>query len=778
MNLSELANKIPFLQKPQEAEYFFTLGISQESLEAAVWSLMGNSLQILNTISQPFSLEDDLVKAADLILDKVLGDLQIEPKKILFGVPDSWLTEGDLKEGYLKTIRSVVKELDLEPLAYVATTRAVTHFLEKQENTPPTAILVGIEKNFVTVYVSKVGRIEGVKTVKRGEDLGTDVEKLLLTLTNIEVLPSRILIYSSSEIDLAKEKEVLAGFSWMSKLPFLHLPKIETLEKDFVVSAVSLAGGVELNPQVKLMSREAAPKVSSAVRQFSKSEDQIRKEPDFVRTDKSETSEPESQSEQSESTDQADIPVSSDLSENGFMVGDVAERSADRDISQSEPAESAESNLEMSPPEMDADLELSDGQETVAQKDDLMFLGAAGIFQTPRQVLSKVKTLISRIRSGKLKLAIPVLVLILLVVAFLILPKAQILVYVEPRVLEKDTQVVADPALKKVDESNNKIPGQIIETTVSGSDKASATGKKSVGDPAKGSVTLYNKTDDSKTFSKGTTISSSKGLKFALDSSVTVASQSAVEGGINFGKTNVPITAAEVGADGNLPSGTEFSVAGFSSSQFSAKANGNFSGGTSKEVTVVTDSDQQKLLATLAAALRTKAQADLQNKLNSQSKNLKILPEALAEEITQKTFNKRVGDQASEFSLNLIIHYKGTAYSDEDLKSIVSKLVSTDIPADFELNLAQTETLADVSKLEKDGKLIFLARFNAKLMPKLDINKIKSSVKGKTPAAAADTLKTYENVLGSEIKINPSLPSPLQILPILEQNIKVEIGLK
>lgn len=745
MNLSDLINKIPFLKKPPEAEYFFTLGINQETLEAAVWSLVGNNLQILNTISQSFPPGDDLVKAADLILDKVLGDLEVEPRKILFGVPDSWLLEGDLKEEYLKTIRLVVKELDLEPLAYVATTHAVAHFMEKKESTPVTAILVGIEKNFVTVYVSKVGRIEGAKVTKRGDDLGTDVEKLLLSFTNIEVLPSRILIYSSPDVDLAKEKEILTAFSWMSKLPFLHLPKVETLEKDLTIFAVSLAGGVELNPQVKLISDGNLSKVSSAVRE---------------------------------------IPVEKPQADSGFVVGDITEDPAtEPTVSESE--EIVESNLEPSP-ELDPDLELSPpARETaVPQEDDFAELpvAAAGIGNTPQtilhRVLSKIKNLISKIKSGKVQLVIPLLVLILLSVAYLTLPKAQVFIFVEPRVLEKDTQVVADPAIKTVDEANNKIPGQIIETTVSGSDKASATGKKAVGDSAKGSATFYNKTADSKTFSKGTTLTASRGLKFIIDSSVTIASQSAVEGGINYGKVSVPVTATEAGADSNLPSGTEFSVAGFSSDQFSAKADGNFSGGTSKEVTVVTDSDQQKLLATVAAALRTKAQADLQGKLNSQGKNLKILPEALVEEITKKTFNKRVGDQASEFSLNLTIHYKGTAYSDGDLKSIVAKLVSTDIPADFELNLAQTETLADVSKLEKDGKLVFLARFNAKLMPKLDINKIKSAIKGKTPAGAADILKSYENVLGSEIKITPSLPSPFQILPILEQNIKVEVGLK
>lgn len=758
MNVSQVLEKIPFLASPPQVEYFFTLGINQETLEAAVWSIEGDNLQIINSVSHPFAPDDDLVKAADLILDKVLGEQMLEPKKILFGVPDHWLSEGDLKEEYLKMIRAVVKELDLEPLAYVATTHAVIHFLEKQENTPPTAILVGIEKNFVTVYVSKVGRVEGSKATKRGDDLGSDVEKLLLSFTNIEVLPSRILIYGSLSVDLAKEKDILAIFPWMSKLPFLHLPKIETLPDNLVISAVSLAGGVELNSKVQLIHSSISPKVTSAVKEIPE-EKKISKSADQQIGGSAETAET--------LINRPDEPT-----ENGFVVGDITEEkesdsatTADQNTSESaESAEPIESNLTQSPP---------------ARQDVMLEAVSGGKLAKPREILNKiiqqVLALVGKIRAGKVQFVIPVVVLTLLIIAYLTLPRAQVLVYAEPRVLEKDTQVVADPTLKEVDESGNKIPGQIVETTVSGSDKAVATGKKSVGEEAKGRVKIINNSSQEVTLSKGTNITATNGLKFTLDSSVSIASTSAFADSKTT--ANVAATAAVVGADSNLPSGTQFTVSP-PSSQVAVIADGNFSGGTSKEVTVVAEGDQQKLLATVASNLRQQAQTELQNKLNSQTKNLKILPEALLEEIAKKTFNKRVGDQASEFSLNLTIRYKGTAYSDEDLKLIVSKLVSTDIPADFELNLAQTETLADVSKLEKDGKLVFLARFNAKLMPKFDIQKLKRQIRGKSPSAAASVLKSYENVLGSEIRVTPSLPPPFQILPILEQNIKIEIGLK
>jgi hypothetical protein len=153
------------------------------------------------------------------------------------------------------------------------------------------------------------------------------------------------------------------------------------------------------------------------------------------------------------------------------------------------------------------------------------------------------------------------------------------------------------------------------------------------------------------------------------------------------------------------------------------------------------------------------------------------LAEALSEEIAKKTYSKNVGDQANEFSLNLSVNYKGLAYSDTDLKTIVSKLVETNVPENFQLDLSQTETQADVSKVEKD-KLTFLAKFRAKLVPKIDQEKIKKQIVGKTLPEVEQILKGYDNVLGSDIKLTPSFPGPLMRLPFIEKNIKTEVSLK
>lgn len=690
----KLTALLPLGKKEKVIEYFFALNISSEKLTAALWQLNGKQLNILETASEDYTSLDNLTATADKLLDSVLGIKEIEPQKILFGVPNTWLKDENLKDENLKLLRDLVKELELTPMAYVESANAMIHLLDKTDGVPPTAILVGFEKHNLTVTVVRAGKLDGVKVVSRGDSSGADIEKALLAFTAVETLPSKILIYGPDATGL---KDQLLAFPWMSKLSFLHFPRIETLQDDIEIKSVCLAGASELENNIVYMEHAAHQRLVK---------------PSLI---------PETQEA------------------SGFIVGDVS-------LSESE-KESEELISE----------------DNLTEDKDLV---------VPQEVEKKPKKK-PHFRNIAV-LVVILLILLLSLAAYLLLPKAEIKIFVEPKVVEKDTTVVADPDQKEVDENAKIIPGQIVNTEISGSAKDNASGKKQIGDPAKGTVIIYNKSNESKQLGKGTALTSSNGLKFTLDVSVTIASQSAADSGITYGKTNVTATASAVGADGNLASGSELTIGNLSNQQVSAKAEGNFSGGTSKTVTVVSSDDQNRLLASLGSNLKKQAQQKLQE---AQSEK-KILEEALNEEILKKSFSKNINDQASEFSLNLTAKYKGTAFEDKDLKLIVSKLVTTDVPEGFELNLADTETQADVSKVEKDGKLIFLARFKAKLLPRIDEEKVRNQIKGKGVMEAENILKEMENVLGSEIKITPTLPKILQRIPILGKNIKIKVGLK
>lgn len=741
--LNKLSALVPFSKKAEVLEYFFALNITSENLTATLWTIEGKQLKILEVASESYKSLEDITSVTDKLLDAVLGIREIEPQKILFGVPSSWLQDENLKDEYLKVLRALVKELELTPMAYVENSRALVHFLEKQEGVPITAILIGFSVHHLTVTVARAGKIDGVKIISKGENLGLDIEKALLTFTSVETLPSKILIYGEKAADF---KDQLLAYSWMSKLSFLHFPKIEILQDDIEIKSVCLAGASEI--------KEDAVYVQQTIYPAAQKANSLEETPVAVDVT-------------SKEKEPAEVKQGLEKEDMGFVVGDV--EAQPEKIEEEIPMN--ETNLDNTDfgvdPDIDSELESNIDYNLNANSSSLpevSTLTSGPVSSHKKKINFKIIMIIGGIAG----------VLLIVLGAYLLLPKAQIKIFVEPKILETDAQVTADPKQKTVDENAKIIPGQLVDTQVSGTAKDQSSGKKQIGDPAKGTVVIYNKTNDSQNISKGATLATSNGRKFILGISVSIASQSASDNGITYGKANATVTAAEVGAEGNLPSGTEMIVGNLPASQVSAKAEGNFSGGTSKEVTVVSDADQKRLLASLTSDLRKQAQRSLQDK----QPNMKILEEALSEEIIKKSFNKNINDQASEFSLNLTVKYSGVAFEDKDLKLIVSKLVNTQVPDGFQLNLEDTETQADVSKLDKDGKLIFMARFKAKLLPKIDAESVKNKIKGKSLSDAINIIKSMDNVLGSEIKVSPALPSFLQRIPLLGNNIKIEVGLK
>jgi hypothetical protein len=732
--LDNILSVLPLPKKSAPEEYYFGLNISSTMVYGCVWGIRSNKLHVISSSKTVYESEKDLVEAANFVLDEALADFQPEPSKILFGVPDDWLADDDLKPEYLKILKVLVKELDVVPLAYVASTNAISHLVARQTGVPLTSVLVHIS-NPVTVSVVKAGKVQGTKQVKKSDNLAKDIEKALMSFSEVEVMPSKILIYGDDKVE--KYKEELTSFAWMTQLPFMHLPKVEDLDPGVVVQAVAYAGASEINPDVHVSSQNSVEDVKphGKVRPISMEEPEVK----HHASDKH------------------------GLDNVGFVTGDIAESQNEAMLMEDEELGGGE----------DVDVYgravpmRRGGHQVQENKHSVPLLPSIPKMGMPVGIMGLL--------GGSTKLLIIPIILILLVGVYMYFQKAKVTVFVDLKTVENNTMVTADPKATTVDEGAKVIPGEVVSAEVTGSDKGQASGKKQIGDPAKGKVIIYNATDKALVVDKGTTLTNDKGLKFSLDGSVQIASKSASAADPPTKSSLVDATAVVIGPDSNIPAGGDLSVGGFSKSDVVAKVDTAFTGGVSKDVMVVTADDQNKLLAQVLSDLKKKAKDELQAKMTGDTK---VLEEALTDQILKKTYSKNVGDQASEFTLNLIVKLTGTSYKDSDLKSIVSKLVQVDVPNGYDLDLSQTETQADVSKAEKDGRLIFSAKFKAKLMPKFDLEQLKKDIAFKSPTQASDRLKQIENVIGSQIEFSPDLPGPLERLPFLTKNINLEVTAK
>ena len=360
-----------------------------------------------------------------------------------------------------------------------------------------------------------------------------------------------------------------------------------------------------------------------------------------------------------------------------------------------------------------------------------------------------------------------------LTLAYWYLPRASITIFAKPQILEKDFTVKLDPTKTNVDKESLTLPGKKVEVSSEGEKEISTTGTKLIGEKAKGEVVIYNRTSKEKTFVEGTELLGPSGLKFTLDEKVVVASESA-----SFpygpGKVTVKITASSIGSESNLAPESEFTLGNFARTDFIARNESSFSGGTSREVQVVAKNDQEKIFTDLEKELKQKAADELASKLSSQEK---LVDNSLTSQVIEKTFDKKIDEEANTLKLKLKLKINALSFSESDFKQLIGEEIQKLVPPDFEYDPEQTETNFQLK--EFSAKIItFTASFKAKLIPKFNLEEIKNNLAGKKPMIGQTYLGNLPNVDSFEAKISPKFPGQIATFPRVAKRINMEIKLK
>lgn len=356
------------------------------------------------------------------------------------------------------------------------------------------------------------------------------------------------------------------------------------------------------------------------------------------------------------------------------------------------------------------------------------------------------------------------------------LPKADVKIVVEQRPLEREATLTASVGSEKIDVEAKKIPAQSRTSTQTGSKKAAATGSKAVGTPAKGTVTIYNRTASNKTFPAGTKISSAS-MQFSFDAQIMAPAGTTDPGTYVFtpGQANVSVTATSIGPEYNLNSATEFTIVGTPTADAVAKNGAAFSGGSKKDVQVVAQADLDKLLDELTKELSDKAKQAIETQGVAGEK---VIDNAIKVAVTTKTYDKKVGEEAAEVTLNLEITATATTYNEEHLKDILGQTLQQASPEGYEIAEEGQSTSAELVAIEDNGDLTFVGRIRANLIPKFDKDELSRNLAGKRPDAAATYLQAIPSVVRYDISIWPNLPDFLKSFPRDAKRIKIEVSVQ
>lgn len=762
----QLPNFFSKLKKQHEKqEHIFALLITADYVGAVLWIVKGEKVDIIGKSTIPYRGGwDQIITASDQALSQsaegIAQDITVD--RVLFGLQPGQVEGDKIKPDIVTELKKLCKQLSLTPAGFVVIPEAIAYFLGKEDGIPPTIILIGVEKSSITLTLFKVGKTIGMVSAPRSDSIANDVEEALSGFKDIEVMPSKILLYDG-EKTLGKLRDDLLKYPWQSKSAFLHFPKIEVLPQDTTLIALSVAGASELEKQKGLeavideetgevetlaAASHTVPEESMSTSTGDEKKEEEKKEELLLNepVDEEEvTIMPEKEIEETE----AAFPSASTM---GFTTD--AEKVEEKPITHQHHRR----------PMMEVVVEEEERKEE-----------PKGLPSVHMPEISMPRISFSIFKTSKLAVIIVLVALFLFggvaVSLYWTYPKAQVAILVDPQIVKSAFDIKFDPTATSLDSNTNTIPAKTIDIDISGKKSTGASGNKNVGDPARGDVTIYNKTTTEKVFPKGSVLAGPKGLKFTLDESVSVASISDVIVGTP-GKASAKVSASQVGADSNIPAGSDFSFKDLPVTSYAGRNERAFAGGTSKEVQAIAKSDYEELQSMVTEEVTNNARTQIQQQL---SKGEQLLDQSIVMKTTKKTYSGDIGDEAREVSIDVTMHISALAYSYDDLLTLSRDKLKSTSPGDA--TLTDKDISIQVVKMKTLDSGIVQASIDAKgkLLPSIPTDDIRKNLLGKNTLDSEKYLKTVKGVVGYEVSFTQNVPYMPQTLPHVLSNLTIRV---
>ena len=320
--------------------------------------------------------------------------------------------------------------------------------------------------------------------------------------------------------------------------------------------------------------------------------------------------------------------------------------------------------------------------------------------------------------------------------AFYLRQYAELLITIQPKreTITKDVVVaLSEGSLKITDDYS--LPIETVQESVEVTAAKVTTGTKTIGEKAKGRVKVVNKTEQPKLLESGTTLTSGTGLVFLLDEAITVpaATVSATSTGEvkSYGSLETNATAKEIGDKSNIGNGQDLKVASFSDTSYSAQSIQAFTGGSSKDVAVVTEKDIFNLRTQLKKQAAQKAQKSL-DEMKTEGKRI-APPHEIS--ISKEQVSAKVGDEAEEITLTITATAKAFAYDSQDTRNLAQAILANSIPSGTILDKTEPQVLTKFSEATSSAKTQLELNISAKVVSQVNTNQIAQALVGRPVAA-------------------------------------------
>lgn len=769
--------KLPgFKKKQPQVEYFLSLNIAAHKTAAILFQKNNKSLSVLSYKEAFFAKLLDHMSQEDLIAssDEVVSGLDMaipegaQLSKTIFALPYSWVESGKVIKEKLDFLKKLCEELELTPIGFLVPIEAVVAYIQRKEGVPLSAVVVEHSQNVAVVYVIKGGNILEIKKGTLNETgLTQTVERLLAGVTKVDVLPSKIILQDADNIE--KLHQEFLAYHWTQRLPFLHVPQVTVLEKgienEAIINGVSAQMGFEIARVVPIVEKETGgavhtekviPDVTPGAADAPLPTDQPLETPPTQATE-----EPADTLGFFEDQDVADMegptpaPIVDPRHANVSPVPDIQVReynnmNEDVQAKPEEPQQPAHTNSKMA--------------------------GASGIMATVTGMIPKNMPKISIPNVPvSARLLVPVAGVVILIGAFIFayynyILKAEVIISSDQKLIAEEVPVVLGVSTSTSAEDRTiKLYTKSIE--VDGTASKETTGKEETGKKATGTVTLYNKTEQKRTLSKGTKITGSNDLVFELTEDINIASTSAFS--TSYANAKGKVEATKFGKEYNLPSNANFTVEGLAASNFFGKNDEAFAGGTKEENQVVSAKDLTALEQELIKGLESKA---LEQAKAQTGDNEVLVNGVMGAKLTNKKFDQKEKAKAKTVKLTATVSYDIGFYNKDDIKTFATDYAKDDIPDDYVIKDDKSEfDLRDLETDEKGGSTSANLVMKAAYSPVLKTDPLPEELKGKSGDSVDEIVKEIDGVKEVRVEYKRQLPLLPQILPLNSKNIVITV---
>ncbi len=740
-------------------DHFWLLSIEESRLSVSLVNVGSQSAKVLSSgpvLDWDPNQPDSFLSAFDQSLSQSAQDANLpensEPDKVSLVLPPFWLAhDGKIIKDKLDLITSACKKLNLKALGYIASDDAIVEYYNKQEEYPSSYILLGLSNSQFALSLVYFGKIKS-KILKKFDSIFVPeyLETALIELNNTSTLPPQIMVYGDQTASLISD---LNNYPWVSKKDvetFLHLPNIESIDSSEIIRIYSKVIYNQIKSNLLLLPKSSSPDEpettsnSSPVLEVETSLP-VEEEPEEIQTDIPE-----------DNNDIEEVP----LIDFGFAPATFDE------VSQPElippPERVTESIPSVTPP---PELNLTP-QKTSLPKIDF------------KNILSKLKSLplpkISLpLKNKKLPLIIISILPIFLLIPFLF-STAKIIIFINPYQFELDTQVNLDSTTTQIDAESKRIPVTKQSFTVSSSIVVPTTGTKTIGEKAKGEITIYNKTDQSVDLAQSSVLQDSTGREFELIAPVSVPASSSdlEEGVINLGKIQATVVASQIGPESNLTKDTELIFKNYSKNQLVAKVSESLAGGTQEDIPAVAQADKDQIESQLGQSI----QQAIDEKVDEDVERLEgLIMDTVKKSPNRIVYSREIGEEADELSASIEAEISAFVINPQIKSEIISAFLSSNPDFDkAEINPDSFDLTFKVIKLESS---LASAQFilNGLAKPKLDETQIKQNISGKSLKKAQDYLtNNIPRAINFNIQTNFPFLEFINPLPFRQENITIE----